>query len=186
MYIVFVNVRNTSYGLQMRQAMTHEEIKQAAANTPKGANVRIGWTRPAHTLKDVMDVITKTVSVVARIAVEYDHMGRIIEARENGDLPQENQGLNGMVWEQYPLTLKAIKTGKIQLRLSIGTTGWHSITTWHMNGIEVPKSLIENYLLSNEKQHKELPACFNVGIENITCLNHVISEQHEAQMPVPA
>ena len=43
--------------------------------------------------------------------MQYDNKASVKEARQNGDLPSENQGLKGMEWVEYPIVKKSVKKG---------------------------------------------------------------------------
>ena len=53
------------------------------------------------------------------IGAAYDNRQAVIEARANGDLPSENQGLKGKEWIQYPILLKSLANGKELIRVNV-------------------------------------------------------------------
>lgn len=70
----------------------------------KGRFVGLG-TKKTITLKDTTEV-TKISRYTAQIGVEYDNKKAVIEGRESGELPSENQGLTWGVWYKYPLVIE--------------------------------------------------------------------------------
>ncbi len=176
--------------------MQIEQVKQAIEKTPKGANIVVEWVRPVKTKKAFDGNITKSCRMVGRIGIEYDNTKSVQEKRENGDLPSENQGLNGMEWIQYPFLLRAIKSGKEQLRLFKGTSDKVSPEVhFFLNGREVNKEEIENVMLASEKTSRQ-GDCFSCKIENITRIHNeaeflvvngmVEQEKQAVKIPIPA
>lgn len=70
----------------------------------KGRFIGLG-TKKTITLKDTTEV-TKISRYTAQIGVEYDNKKAVIEGRESGELPSENQGLTWGVWYKYPLVIE--------------------------------------------------------------------------------
>lgn len=178
--------------------MQLDQVKQAIVSAPKGANIVVEWLRPCKTFKGVTDTVTKAVRMVGRIGVEYDNLSAVQAKRESGDLPVQNQGLNGMEWVEAPYLLKAIKSGRYLIRLYNGTSASvHPEVHFFVNGIEVEKDELfsrAQYLLASEKtpSHGD---CFSCHTDDITRI-HTEAEWHmlvvgsvgqvKADIPVPA
>ena len=94
--------------------MTAKDLQEMILKLPKGSFQKMIWSRELKLYKkfENQDIkITKVSEGTVRFGVEYDNMKAVQEKRENGELPQDNQGLNGMEWIFYPYLLKG-KNGK--------------------------------------------------------------------------
>lgn len=167
--------------------MEKEQVMQAIAETPKGANIILAWERPAHVKKNVLDNIRKAVVAVGRIGVEYDHLKAVQEKRENGELPAENAGLKGMEWVQYPFILRSLKTGKLLLRLAKGTSKTtHPCASWTKNGEPVSKEEIAPSLLAKELAPNE-GDCLTVCLDDLIRIHAEVAEVAEVkEQPIMA
>lgn len=133
----------------------------------KNANFScVGWERPCKVKKNCPQIDKRTVAKNVRIGASYDNMAVVKTARENGELPKENQGLFGLEWLKYPYVLVNPKTNKQFLRIETAKNTKFE-TQYFMNGREVKKTEIENYLLSSEKSKGEIPTVMNIGLDNI-------------------
>lgn len=147
-----------------------ENIIEKALNK-KGRFANIEYTRQCKVKKSCSDVITKLTRVYnVRIGASYDNLREVKAARENGELPKQNQGLIGLEWENYPVLLKNPKTQKKFIRLE---TAKNSVfkTEYFKNGKPIEKSEIESILLASEKQQGDKPVVMNINTEYITVLN---------------
>ena len=116
--------------------------------------------------KQGIHVGKQTKITMSRLGVGYDNMKTVQEKRENGDLPEINQGLKGVKWLRYPYTLISVKTQKVLLRVSLCKDS--KITTkWVLNGEPATYEQVEPYLLASEKRKNNKPDVINVKIENI-------------------
>jgi hypothetical protein len=93
---------------------------------------RKGYKEDAVVKKSVHNIIW---------GVAYDNKGKTIEARSNGDLPAENQGLNGMKWIVFPFVKQGIKSGKNVISVYPAKNGSKS-RYWH-NGTEINRERFE-------------------------------------------
>ena len=149
--------------------MTAKDLQEMILKLPKGSFQKMIWSRELKLYKKFENQnikITKVSEGTVRFGVEYDNMKAVQEKRENGELPQDNQGLNGMEWIFYPYLLKG-KNGKEYLR--VNTIKGNPIKTkYFMNGEEITKEQAEEYCTANNFSKGGNPLeVFNVGIENI-------------------
>jgi hypothetical protein len=152
--------------------MEFSQLRRIIHSTPKGANIIVEWERPCTTFKGVSCVITKRVKMIGRIGIEYDNQKKVIEARQEGSLPVENQGLRGMEWVEYPWLIRSIKSRKLYLRLYKGTSDKiKPSVSFFKDGIEVPKETIQHYLTAKELQSTENSNCFTCSVDSIISLN---------------
>lgn len=136
----------------------------------RGQFARVSWERKCKTLKSCPYEITKkTVAKNIRIGAQYDNLKRVKEGRESGELPAENQGLRGMEWVKYPLILKGINNGKEYLRLETAKNSMFE-TEYYMEGKQIKKQDILNYLQASEKKSGELPTILNIATDSITSI----------------
>ena len=114
--------------------------------------------------------ITKISKAIVRFGCEYDNLKNVINKRDNGELPEINQGLNGMEWIEYPLFLKGIKNGNTYLRVNL-IPDTQIETHYYLNGNEVTKEEILQYCLASNFSNGQQIDVFNVNIENIQSIN---------------
>lgn len=145
-----------------------DDIKRVALNK-KGQFANIQYARPCKVLKDAPAIVKTTKAYNVRIGAEYDALQSTKDAKgtttkeENHAL---NQGLRGFEWVQYPYILKATKSGKEYIRIETAKNSKFE-TVYTMNGKEVAKADILQYLQSSEKKSGEMPTVMNIGLENI-------------------
>lgn len=132
----------------------------------KGTFVDMSWGKQLKTRKGVADIITKESNGNVRLGIEYDNKKSVIEKRESGEIPAENQGLKGMEWLQFPYLLQ----GKNSIHLRVYPTNNNPIhAKYYKNGVEISRDEAKEYCLKSEipDRNGELPECLNIKIENI-------------------
>ena len=132
----------------------------------KGTFVDMSWGKQLKTRKGVVDIITKESNGNVRLGIEYDNKKSVIEKRESGEIPAENQGLKGMEWLQFPYLLQ----GKNSIHLRVYPTNNNPIhAKYYKNGVEISRDEAKEYCLKSEipDRNGELPECLNIKIENI-------------------
>jgi hypothetical protein len=162
--------------------MTNDQIKAAIGACPKGANVIVEWERPVS-LRAAYDgmPLTKRTKMLCRLGVAYDHKETTKEGRANGDLPAENAGLKGFEWQEYPILLRAVKTGLLYIRLEMGTfKNVKTVTKFLLDGQEVAKDDYIHAMLSSETAPRKFSGTFNCKVESITRI-HEYREETEAE-----
>lgn len=175
--------------------MQLQQVQQAIATTPKGANIVLEWVRPVKTRKTCQDAITKSVRMIGRMGIEYDNQGIVKEKRETGELPKDPHPLPWGTWAEYPWLIE--HKGGYYVRLYNGTSASvHPETHFFRNGIEVNKESIATDILASEKEESK-GDCFTCKVENMTRI-HSESEwlmvvfgqvgqvKTETTMPIPA
>jgi hypothetical protein len=160
--------------------MTYAEIETAIANITNGANIKIETERPCHLYKKYEGMpVTKKSSYTARIGVDYDRQEPVIEARESGELPAENQGLKGMEWKQFPFLLKSTKNERYFLRVTGSSFRHPAKSAYYVDGREVKREDIAHMLTARENPREAKPgAVWNVGIETVTRLHRDYAADH--------
>lgn len=129
--------------------MKYATIKNKVRNIPKGQFCSILWERPAKVHKGCNDIITKRVRATARVGINYENMASTQEKRKDG---RSKCGLAWGEWDEYPYFIKytpkdADKT--FYLRAYLGK-GANMSTEWFLNGMKVPKAVIEPMVLASE------------------------------------
>ena len=133
----------------MRHFKTTSDLVE---NYNGGTFITIEIEREVKTLKSFDGKITKKSKYKnARLGMAYDNLKQTIELRESGELPKENAGLPWGKWKTFPYVLE--HKGKEYLRVYSDFNKIES--TYFLNGNEVKKSDILQYLLSSEKSDKK-------------------------------
>ena len=106
------------------------------------------------------------------IGAAYDNRQAVIEARANGDLPSENQGLKGKEWIQYPILLKSLANGKELIRVNVLNNSKFE-SQYLLNGEPIEYEKIEQYLqASDKKKSSDKPlVVFDITVDNVIELN---------------
>ena len=127
--------------------------KAIKKNYKKGTFCTVKTVRDANVKKAFRGLnIQKHVSYKgARLGIAYDNMAQTQDNRIGGIIPAENQGLKWGEWESYPLFIQ--HKGKRYLRLYAQKDKMDVRFT--MDGKEVSKSEISDYLLASEKADRE-------------------------------
>jgi hypothetical protein len=137
----------------------------------KGQIVTLTTAREVKYRKDSPTAQTIKVSTFqCRMGVNYDNLKVVQEKREDGSLPAENAGLNGMEWVQFPHLLRGIKSGTYQMRCT-RFNGNASKVAFVRNGEEISREDALVGTLASE-QPKDTPSeVFNVTVNSITHIN---------------
>lgn len=139
----------------------------------RGQFTALTWRRKCKTYKGVEDIIEKETSAhTIRIGCAYDNLSTTKTGRLDGTLPQENAGLNGLEWKQYPILLVNPKTGREFVRVELAENS-KFITTFYENNYVVEKDSILDKLLASEKSNKpgERPTVMNIPLDSIISIS---------------
>jgi len=173
--------------------MNEATIRKAIASCRKGTNVKLVMERPVNLRAAYKGMpMYKRSTMTIRVGVDNDHRLDVIEARANGARPAENQGLKGFEWVEAPLLLRAIKTGKLCLRVEPSINANErpkSVYFIREAGIEtiINKEDYRGMMLASEFTVAPRDACFNIGIGNILSLNGVSEvDEDETEAEVEA
>ena len=133
----------------------------------KGQFASAEWSRPCKTLKSCNhEIVKRTIAKNVRIGANYENLQTTIEGRASGELPNENQGLRGLEWVNFPVVLKNPKTERQFIRLETAKNS-KFITQYFIDGQETTKDEIESYLQASEKSSGEMPTVMNIGVDTI-------------------
>ena len=121
---------------------------ETVALSKKGHFTSLEYTKACKVKKDSPTIIKTTKVLNARIGCSYDALKSTQKAKGvdcRAEAEKLNTGLRGMEWIQYPIILKSIKTDKHYIRLETAKNTKFN-TTYKVNGVEVDKAEIEQYL----------------------------------------
>lgn len=149
--------------------MRISEVLQIIESLKGGQFHNIAWEKTLKTRKGITDTVTKKSSAIVRLGVSYDNKQAVIDKRENGELPSENQGLPYGKWEIFPYLIA--HNGSFQLRVTTAKNTKVE-TQYFLNGEKVHKSEIAELVLKSEiPQPNSTPIdVFNLKIENIVSI----------------
>ena len=139
----------------------------------RGQFASLEYTKACKVKKGSPEIIKTTKVLNARIGCSYDALkttqkAKGVETRTEAE--KLNTGLRGMEWIQYPTILKSVKTDKHYIRLETSKNTKFN-TVYKVNGVEVDKAEIEQYLQSTEKRTGEMPVVMNIGVEDINYIH---------------
>lgn len=152
--------------------MNKNDIITKALNK-KGQFASVEYKRACKVKRGAPNIYKTTTAQNVRIGAQYDAMQTVKDARADGTLPAENQGLNGLQWVQYPVILQSVKSGAEMLRIETAKNSTFKTQYYVQNGNElqaVTKEQIQEYLYVSEKSNGEMPTVLNIKLENITAL----------------
>jgi hypothetical protein len=139
----------------------------------KGQIVTLTTAKVVKYRKDTPTAETVKVSTFqCRAGVNYDNLKTTKEGRENGSLPAENAGLNGVEWVQFPHLLRGIKSGKYLFRCT-AFNGNPSKVVFMRGGVEIAKDAALIGALASELPKDEPSTVFNITVDNLTHINGV-------------
>lgn len=146
---------------------------ETIALSKKGQFTSLEYTKACKVKKGSPEIIKTTKVLNARIGCSYDAL-KSTQEKKGVETTVEaralNTGLRGMEWVKYPTVLKSIKTDKHYIRLeTVKNTKFN--TVYKVNGVEVDKAEIEQYLQSSEKRSGEMPSVMNIGVDDINYIH---------------
>ena len=150
-------------------AMEIQTIKNILALN-KGSNRRAVFQRTLKTRKGVENVVTKVTSIVVRAGIDYDNQKAVMEGRESGDLPAENNGLPWGEWVEFPFHIQ--HKGEDYVRFYAGSgLDFAPKVEFFLDGVSVPKETIVPLCLASETATKEeKPLAMTVKAANVMIL----------------
>lgn len=153
----------------MNIVATINEIIDSAMKTRKGVNVQLEWERDCKVKKSCNDDIRKRTQTVGRVGIDYNNQKAVQEARDAGELPNEEQPIwHGKgEWVIFPYLIRHTVSGQLYLRLYSATSKtYRPSVQYYRNDIPVDFEDVENDLLASEK-NKSNRLCFCVKIEDM-------------------
>lgn len=158
---------------QKKEVVIMNNNIEKIAISKKGQFTSLEYTKACKVKKGSPEIIKTTKVLNARIGCSYDALKSTQEAKgvnNKAEAEKLNTGLRGMEWINYPTVLKSIKTDKHYIRLETAKNTRFN-TTYRVNGVEVDKADIEQYLQSSEKRTGEMPVVMNIGVDDINYIH---------------
>lgn len=151
--------------------MNNNIIEKALAK--KGTFATVQYSREVKVKKGSPAITKITKARNIRIGAQYDALKAVQTAKgvsTTAEAHELNSGLRGFEWDIYPTILHSIKTKAQYVRIETNSNTKFD-TTYIMNGKEVKKADIEQYMLASEKSKGEMPIVMNIKVDNITDIN---------------
>jgi len=152
----------------------------------KGQNCRVTYRKELKTRKGVKVVVTKTTEATFKAGINSDRRVVTQEARANGDLPAENQGLlPGYSWVTFPYILHYAPKDRLYWRFypsSGAKTPPRIVYRNETSGEEITKEQAQALCLASEFSNREKKEtdCYNIPQDNILAINGVAREEKDA------
>lgn len=150
----------------------NKNIEKIALNK-KGQFASLEYTKACKVEKGSPEIIKTTKVLNVKIGCSYDALKSTQEAKgveTRAEAEKLNTGLRGFQWINYPTILKSIKTDKHYIRLETAKNTKFN-TVYRVNGVEVDKAEIEQYLQSSEKRSGNIPVVMNIGVDDINYIH---------------
>lgn len=146
--------------------MTINQVKEIISKDKKGTFRTACWQKECKLKKAYKaDNSVYKISVgTVRLGVTYDNISNVQEKRENGELPEKNQGLPWGEWYEFPYIIKY--KNDFYLRLSLVKDNPIK-SKYYINGTDTDYNSIENMLLASEKKSDKSVDVITVKIDNI-------------------
>jgi len=120
-----------------------------------GQYLSITYRHDRKTLKSCMDRIEKQTTSVFRCGVEYNNIGRVIDAHESGAVAKE--GLDEGNFKLSPILYFSINTGKFRFAIALSFNSHVSRNVrYYRQGNEVEKSTLFQDLAASEMTVAEM------------------------------
>ena len=140
-------------------------VKEIIAKTNKGAIKNVTWHKELKTRKNVTAKVEKITTMQCRFGIEYDNIKNVQTARENGELPKENQGLPWGKWEEYPYFIA--HKGTDYMRLYTTHSNNKAVTKYFVDGVETDKETVKAMCLKSEFSDNKPTEVVTVKVANI-------------------
>lgn len=146
------------------------KLTKIILNTPKGQFLSVIIKRKLKLRAGIIDNLAEKETILnVRAGVEYDNINVVKEKRDEGILPEINQGLPWGVWEKYPFTIKHNKQRYVRLSLNPAAK---IESSFFLNNKKVEKEIIAPFVLKSEIESKENSVeVITVKEDNIVCVN---------------
>lgn len=140
-------------------------LKNIVMNTNKGCIKNVTQHKELKTLKNVTAKVEKVTTMQCRFGIEYDNIKNVQVARENGELPKENQGLPWGAWSEYPYFIT--HKGTDYMRLYTTHSNNKAVTKYFVDGVEVDRETAKAMCLKSEFSDNKPTEVVTVKVENI-------------------
>lgn len=148
--------------------MNLDEIKTAIHSHNKGSFTTIETCKTLKTKKAYADKsIVKVSRMTGRFGVDYNHISKVQQKRESGELPKEAQKLPWGNWMKDEEGYLIEHKGNVYLRVASSPN--KSKVVYIMDGKIFPEEEAKKFCLASEFR-KDKPDVFNINIKNIVSI----------------
>jgi len=110
--------------------------------------------------------IQKVSTFYARVGMVYDELPEVIEARESGELPKENQGLPWGTWKEFPYLIE--HKDELYLRCTKAEENKGGTVHYYRGDLEITREEArEDCLASEFAEKKDESPIFNIKVSSI-------------------
>ncbi len=151
------------------------EILAAFFNMIPGAVYRLAWVRKVKMLKAYSHCeILKHCACPVRAGLNYDNMGAVIAGRDNGTLPEENQGLPWGEWEVYPRVILHNDENYLRFYTAPENFGKPSVYFVDLStGNEITRASLQDCASKSEWAESQISTCFTLKLETLVSLERI-------------
>ena len=128
-------------------------------------------TRRALKVKKGAPEIIKESRMTVRLGVDYDNQQIVQDKRDDGRLPEDNQGLIGREWLIFPYLMRSVKSGKYLLRVTPVRNGTSASSRFTVGDREVSREEAAQWAYAQEFAERETPDAFDLTVDNIVEVN---------------
>jgi hypothetical protein len=144
-----------------------------ALKTQQGKLVEIVSERDLKVRKG-QDTIKKRSTMQCRIGMVYDELASVQEKRENGALPEENQGLPWGKWVAFPYLIE--HKGEFYVRCTVDKAAKLTSPTFTRGGEIISREVAQAAALASEFSDRSDTDIFNLRVSTIETISAINNE----------
>ena len=146
--------------------MNLDEIKTAIHSHNKGSFTTIETCKTLKTKKAYADKsIVKVSRMTGRFGVDYNHISKVQQKRESGELPKEPCSLPWGNWMKDEDGYLIEHKGKVYVR--VATSPNKTKSTYLVNGVPTDEDTVKSMCLASEFHKGEKPDVMTISANNI-------------------
>ena len=146
--------------------MNLDEIKTAIHSHNKGSFITIETCKTLKTKKAYADKsIVKVSRMTGRFGIDYNHISKVQQKRESGELPKEAQKLPWGNWMKDEEGYLIEHKGKVYVR--VATSPNKTKSTYLVNGVPTDEDTVKSMCLASEFHKGEKPDVMTISANNI-------------------
>jgi len=143
----------------------------------KGTFMKLSVRRPMK-MKKGQPQLFKCWSAQVKAGLPYDHLGVVIQGRQDGSLPEENQGLRGdQHWHTFPYVIQKAN-GSFDYKFTRSGCAKAKSVILDANGNQVDKEVAKEMAYSSEFSSSDTPV-FQIGEQYITAISEIPVDEIE-------
>jgi hypothetical protein len=161
--------------ITMRLVMSSPKYLSLIQSQQAGTFLKLSVKRPMK-MKKGQPQLFKSWDAVVRAGVNYDNIKVVQEARADGSLPEENQGLRGgQSWHTFPYVIQKVD-GSFDYRFTRNGTKKPNSVILDAKGNKVEKEVAKEMAYSSEFSSGDTPV-FQVNEGYITSIMEIPVEE---------